>query len=214
MPGFFKKAMGLFVEFDEAPGNSLPQHVSPPGTAARVVARQALNSEELNKFESHFEKLFEQANLPGPDYFEFMRMNETLEQHIKDDKARLSATFASLAHQGLTKDILIATAHKYKELIAEDRTKFERSASQKGEQGIGAKRAELTSLEETARRNGEAIQKLTEEINHAHQAIAALKTAITTEEEKLQKNRQGYLVASDAMLLKIDSDVQQIKNEL
>jgi hypothetical protein len=214
MPGFFKKAMGLFVEFEEAPGKSMPQNVSPPGTAMRIIAPQVLNSEEFNKFESHFEKLFDQANLPGPDYYEFMRMNETLEAHIKDDRARLAATFASLAIQGLTKDILIATAGKYKEIIAEDRTKFEHIASSKGDQEIGGKRAELASLENIVRKNTEVIQKLTEEITESQRAIAVLKTSIGDEEQKLQKNRQGYLVASEAMTMKIDNDVQKIKNDL
>lgn len=214
MPGFFKKAMGLFVEFEEAPGKSMPQNVSPPGTAMRITAPQVLNSEEFNKFEAHFEKLFDQANLPGPDYYEFMRMNETLETHIKNDSARLAATFASLAIQGLTKDILITTAGKYKEIIAEDRTRFESIAANKGVQEIGGKRAELANLEDTVRKNNEAIQKLTEEINQSQSAISELKTSISDEEQRLQKNRQGYLVASEAMMMKIDNDVQKIKNDL
>jgi len=214
MPGFFKKAMGLFVEFEEAPGKSTPQNVSLNGTAMRITAPQVLNSDEINKFEAHFEKLFDQANLPGPDYYEFMRMNETLETHIKDDSARLAATFASLAIQGLTKNILIESADKYKEIIAEDRARFERSATSKGDREIGSKRAELASLENIVRKNAEGIQKLTDEINASERAISELNKTIEEEEQKLQKNRQGYLVASEAMIMKIDNDVQKIKKDL
>ena len=214
MSGFFKKAMGLFVEFEEAPGKSFSKTTAPPAPPGRVVAPQVLNSEDFDKFENHFEKLFDQANLPGPDYYEFMRMNETLEAHIKDDKARLAATFASLSIQGLTKDTLIATADRYKEIVTEDRTKFERIAIEKSDHEIGGKRKELQQLEDSVRKNAEVIQKLTQEINEAQKNINGLKTSITDEEQKLEKNRQGYLVASNAMMLKIDNDIQKIKHDL
>ncbi|HTF21611.1 MAG TPA: hypothetical protein VK658_26210 [Chryseolinea sp.] len=214
MSGFFKKAMGLFVEFEEAPGKSFSKTTAPPAPPGRIASPQVLNSEDFDKFENHFEKLFDQANLPGPDYYEFMRMNETLELHIKDDKARLAATFASLSIQGLTKDTLIATADRYREIIAEDRAKFERIAVEKSEHEIGSKRNELLRLEDSVRNNAEAIQKLTQEINVAQQTINGLKTSISGEEQKLDRNRQGYLVASEAMMMKIDNDIQKIKHDL
>ena len=214
MPGFFRKAMGIFVEFEDTPGKSFPKSIVPAAPPGRIVSVPVLNSEDFDKFENHFEKLFDQANLPGPDYYEFMRMNETLESHIKDDKARLAATFASLSIQGLTKETLIATATRYKEIISEDRARFERTAAGKGESEIGGRRKELAQLEDTVSKNAEVIQKLTQEINDAQKMINGLKTAITEEEQKLEKNRQGYVVASDAMMIKIDTDIQTIKNDL
>jgi chromosome segregation ATPase len=214
MPGFFRKAMGLFVEFEDSPGNSFPKSSAPHAPPGRITSPQVLNSEEFDKFENHFERLFDQANLPGPDYYEFMRMNETLESHIKDDKARLAATFASLSIQGLTKETLITTADRYKDIINEDRTKFERTAREKSEHEIGGRRQELAQFEDTVRKNAEVIEKLTQEINEAQKAINGLTTSIGEEEKKLEKNRQGYLVACEAMMMKIDNDIQKIKNNL
>ncbi|MGC3947014.1 MAG: hypothetical protein QM762_21270 [Chryseolinea sp.] len=214
MSGFFKKAMGLFVEFEDSPGKPIPKSNAPVAPPGRVTSPQVLNSEDFDKFENHFEKLFDQANLPGPDYYEFMRMNETLESHIKDDKARLAATFASLSIQGLTKETLITTADRYKEIIAEDRSKFERTAGDKNDNEIGGRRQELMQLEESVRKNAEVIQRLTQEINDAQNGINGLKSSIQEEEQKLEKNRQGYLLASDAMMMKIETDIQKIKNNL
>jgi FtsZ-binding cell division protein ZapB len=213
MSGFFKKAMGLFVEFEEAPGGSFPKNDAPSLTA-RSKLPPVLNAEDLDKFEKHFEKLFDQANLPGPDYYEFMRMNETLESHIKDDKARLAATFASLTIQGLTKDILIQTAARYKEIVHDDKNKFEQIARQKHEDDIGGRRRELQSLEEKIRQNAEVIQKLTQEITEAKAAAGTLKGSISQEEERLEKNKQGYLIACEAMIRKIDNDLTKIQNDL
>ena len=219
MAGIFKKAMGLFVEFDEdSQSASSPKQSSSSssatGTTQRATAQQMLNAEEYDKFEKHFDKLFDQANLPGPDYYEFMKMMETLEAHIKDEKARISATFASLTIQGLTKDKLVETANKYKEIITSDKVQFEKIANQKSEQEIGQKRKDLKGLEETIVRNSEMIQKLTKEITEAQTALGSLKAIIGEEEQKLARNKQGYLFACEAMLKKITEDIQKIQTTL
>lgn len=212
MSGFFKKAMGLFVEFEEAPGKSSLKSDAPQ-SASRIIPPR-VNSEDLDKFSIHFEKLFDQANLPGPDYYEFMRMNETLESHIKDDKARLAATFASLSIQGLTKEALIDTAGKYKEMVGEDRKKFEQTAKQKGEMDIGSKRQDLNALEDKILKNSEVIQRLTKEIAEAQNSKTNLSTAIEQEEQRLEKNRQGYLIACEAMVRRIEDDIIKFKTDL
>ena len=104
---FFKKALGVFVELDTTGGDNSPApstyrpsstpsaHVSSPSPSGPVDMASA------EKFEKHFETLFDKANLPGPDYFEFWKTMETLEKHIPDESARIAATFASLSVQGL-----------------------------------------------------------------------------------------------------------------
>jgi hypothetical protein len=218
MAGIFKKAMGLFVEFEEEQqsASSSNQSSSSPSTssATRVSPQQMLNAEEFDKFEKHFEKLFDQANLPGPDYYEFMKMMETLEAHIKDEKARISATYASLTIQGLTKEKLVETATKYKEIIGADKMQFEKIANAKSEQEIGQKRKDLKGLEDTIVKNSEMIQKLTKEITEAQVALGGLKATISEEEQKLARNKQGYMMACEAMLQKISEDIKKIQTTL
>jgi hypothetical protein len=43
-----------------------------------------LDEATIDKFDRHFETLFDQANLPGPDYYEFWKMMKTFKPHIKD----------------------------------------------------------------------------------------------------------------------------------
>jgi hypothetical protein len=214
MAGIFKKAMGLFVEFEE--DSQRPPHqtsASSSGTI-RVSPQQVLNAEEFDKFEKHFEKLFDQTNLPGPDYYEFMKMMETLEAHIKDEKARMSATYASLTIQGLTKEKLLQTANHYKEVISKDKALFEKTANEKSEKEIGQKRRDLVNLEETIKRHSEMIQKLTQEISESQIAMGKLKATVTEEESKLTKNKQGYLLACEAMMRKITEDITKIQTTL
>jgi hypothetical protein len=216
MAGIFKKAMGLFVEFEEDAATSATQSNSnrPPSPNGLSTPQQVLNAEEYDKFEKHFEKMFEQANLPGPDYYEFWKMMETLEAHIKDEKARMAATFASLSIQGLTKNRLVETATKYKELIDLDKVQFEKVANEKSEKEIGHKKKEFHALEEMIVKHSEMIQKLTKEITDSQAAMAKLKTVITEEETKLAKNKQGYNVACEAMMRKITDDINKIQTTL
>lgn len=216
MASIFKKAMGLFVEFEEDPQKPATPNSSPSSSSGpvRVSPQQMLNAEEFDKFEKHFEKLFDQANMPGPDYYEFMKMTETLEEHIKDEKARFSATYASLAIQGLTKEKLVETAGKYKEIINQDKTQFEKTANDKSERDIGQKKKDLQGMEEAIVRHAETIQKLTKEITESQIAMGKLKATIAEEEGKLAKNKQGYMIACEAMMKKISEDITKIQTTL
>jgi hypothetical protein len=214
MAGIFKKAMGLFVEFEEDEKQSAPTSKTAAASTPRVSPQFVMNNEDYDKFEKHFEKMFEQANMPGPDYYEFWKMMETLEAHIKDEKARISATFASLSIQGLTKEKLVETATKYKELINLDKAQFEKVANDKSEKDIGNKRKELQQLEETIVKHSELIQKLTKEISDSQVAMGKLKAIITEEETKLAKNKQGYNVACEAMMRKISDDINKIQTTI
>ncbi len=215
MSGIFKKAMNLFVEFEEDTENSAKPTSPSPAVSRKIEApTQSLNPDEFDKFEKHFEKIFDQANFPGPDYYEFWKMSETLEVHIKDEKARLSATYASLAIQGLTKEKLVETATKYKELIDLDKLTFEKAIHDKAEKEIGVKRKDLQQLEQVVAKNAEMIQKLTKEISDAQVSMSGLKKTITEEESKLARNKQGYALACEAMTRKISDDITKIQTTL
>ncbi|MBT1708309.1 hypothetical protein KK062_08740 [Fulvivirgaceae bacterium PWU5] len=227
MAGIFKKAMGLFVEFEEDKAtHGLSQKDSrttverqsakPPDAVpqGRAPARPALNEETFEKFEQHFEKLFDQANLPGPDYYEFWKMMETLEVHIKDERARIAATYASLAIQGLTKAKLMETAEKYKTLIEQDQSSFEKAAREKGDHAISQQQQQVKQLEETIVQHSEAIRKLTQEITESQAAMKVLQDSIADEQQKLETNKQGYALACEAMLRKINNDITKIQTTL
>lgn len=219
---FFKKAMGLFVEFEDDGSNNDSVTPTPSATvnpaansgtgSPRPVA--PLNQEELDKFEKHFDKLFDGANLPGPDYYEFWKTMDTLEQHIPDEKARFSATFASLSIQGLTKDKLIQTASHYQELIKKDKLAFDKAFAAKAGSEITGRQAAVKDMEQKIASNSELIQKLTKEISDAQTRIMSLKKEIIDEEARLNSSRNGYDMACNAMISKISSDIEKIKTLL
>lgn len=217
---FFKKAMGFFVEIEEDPQKteqSSSSDVPPADFTSRPVTTTYANNlskDELDKFERHFDKLFDETNLPGPDYYEFMKMMDTLEAHIPDEKARFGATYASLTIQGLTKDKLLNTANAYLQVVEKDKAAFEKAAAAKAGQEIQTRQSLMKELELKIASNSEMIQKLTKEITDAQARITTLKKEVIDEEAKITNSKGGYNVACQAMLTKITSDIEKIKTIL
>jgi chromosome segregation ATPase len=217
MASFLKKAVGLFVEFDDKTATdsnidsgTLLNNQSPTSFSTGRV----LVADELEKFEKYFEQLFEKANLPGPDYFEFWKMMETLEPHVPDENARIAATFSALSVQGLTKQTLVETANKYLVVIQNDKTNFEKALSEKSKVEVDQRKQQLQENETLINKNYEEIQNLTRQIAQAQEQISKLKGEIQEEEGKMQRNGSGYNIACDAMMKKISSDINKIQNTL
>ncbi len=214
MASFFKKALGVFVEFDEEQNKeAAPSSIQMPSIPIEI-SRNPDNHAEAAKFEKYFENLFEKANMPGPDYFEFYKTMEMLEAHIADEKARLSATFASLAIQGLTKKNLLETAAKYRSIIQQDKSNFENALDEKMKADIGQRQDQLKGMEQKIAANSEQIQNLTKEISDTQVLIGQIKTEVMEQENKLTKNKNGYQVACQAVLNKIETDIQKIQTTL
>jgi hypothetical protein len=232
----FKKALGLFVEFEpEEPKASnpnsswsedgLPIQVKPKARATSsydnsnlpanaIVSRATLSQGDIDKFEKHFEDLFNNVNLPGPDYYEFWKMMETLEAAVPDEAVRMNAVFSTLKVQGLTKETLVSSAEKYLQVVDKDKLEFQSAVGSKVMGEIEGRKNSITALEEKNKQNAELIQKLTAEINDNTQKITSLKKEVIDEEAKINNNTNGYNIACDAMLAKLSSDIQKIKTSL
>jgi hypothetical protein len=211
MAKLLRKALGLFVEFNDdniaSTANQNPSDENEP-------AKFHFQGEDLEKFETHFEQVMDAANLPGPDYYEFIKMMEVLEKAVPDEKARMAAVFASLSVQGLTKDKLLKTAEKYQEVIENDHQNFNNALSAKSDSDINNKKQTALELDQTIRDNSELIQKLTKEITKSQVEIGKLKEQISESEDKLANSKKGYEVAYNAMLSKIKSDIRSIQTSI
>jgi uncharacterized coiled-coil protein SlyX len=212
---FFKKALGVFVELDTS-ADSAPSVSSsrPSSPASSPIGFTQLDQASAEKFEKHFEQLFDKANLPGPDYFEFWKTMETLEKLIPDEGSRLAATYASLSVQGLTKAKLLDTAAAYMDVIAKDRAAFEQAAAAKAAAAVDGRKHTVVELEQRIAANSEQIRKLNAEITEMQGKISGLKKELVDEEMKLNTNRTGYQLACDAMTSKIKGDIEKIRTQL
>ena len=208
---FFRKAISLFVVLEENEPQKSPERTAAPEPAGaqRPPASEAtaLSKADISKFEKHFEQLFEQTNLPGPDYYEFWKTMDTLESHIPDETARIHAVFASLKIQGLTKSILIDTAGKYKEAVLLDKANFESAVQKKAEAEIAGREANIQKMEKERVEKQRMIEKLQQEIQDAAAQTEKMQQEIADERAKIDNAQRGYLAACNAMITKIEADV-------
>jgi hypothetical protein len=208
MSGLGKKILGAFVEVNEneksqrtenAAGSVGSAAGSVTGTAGSVAAGRP-----DDRFAAHFDQLFSEANIPGPDYYEFSRMTAAM-QAIADEQARFYAAFAGLQVQGLDKDKLLSTAAEYLKVLEADASRFQSTVDNTLQEKVTSKKS---AVEEKDRR----IQALSQEINDLQQQITTLKAEIRENEEKIEASTGGYAAESQRRKAAIQADMEKIKH--
>ena len=207
MASFGKKILSAFVEI------SGDEKKSPPAASTEAVPEYkaadkkfTTASESSTKFTQYFEKLFRDANLPGPDYFEFSKMVEAMSS-IPDEKARYTAVFAGLSVQGLDKAKLLSTAAEYLRILNTDAANFHSTVDAALQEKVHAKQREIS--DKTAR-----SQQLAKEIEQLQLQIDALHQEIRENEEKIESNSGGYKIESSRMKDRIENDMEKIKQHI
>ena len=223
MAGLGKKILSAFVEVnppDAQPaasdknkkGEGVPQGGSATGTpgnnsqwsgvpqSAPSGAQQAPTD---NRMTEYFDKLFSDANIPGPDYFEFSKMVAALKA-VPDEFTRYTAAFAGLLVQGLTREKLLSTAEEYLKVLDTDAAHFHSTVEAALQEKVQDKKAQA---EEKATR----IQALSKEINDLQSQIAVLQAEISDSEQKITGRSGDYTVESTARKQQIVADIEKIK---
>jgi len=122
MASFGKKILSAFVEVTEEKKTVImPEETQPRSTPVPVTKMASVAG--IEKFKQYFDKLFNDANLPGPDYFEFAKMTQAM-MAMPDEKARYAAAYAGLSVQGLDKSKLLETAGAYLKILETDAANF------------------------------------------------------------------------------------------
>ena len=168
----------------------------------------------MERFEQYFTKLFDKSNQPGPDYYEFSKMDDNLSAHISNDTERLKIVFSSFQIQNVTKEHLLASIEYYKKVINDDRPNFEQILEQKNNSGLEAKKLEISANQQKIIDNTEAIARMTAEIEQSRIKVATLSEQVNEEESKMNSIKNGYNMASQAILNKLNNDAQKIQTTL
>lgn len=202
MASFGKKFLSAFVELtDEKDAVKMPEetkHFSAP-----VATPMAVAGTVSEKFKDYFNKLFSEANLPGPDYFEFTKMTEAMVA-IPDEKSRYSAAFAGLSVQGLDKAKLLNTASEYLKILESDAANFNSTVDATLKEKVEAKQQEIVQKQQR-------MEQLTREISDLQNQVQLLQLEVKENEEKIESNSGGYKVSSERMKQQILMDIEKIK---
>ena len=157
--------------------------------------------QDFEKFKDHFDQIFDQANLPGPDYYEFSKMVDSMGTAIPME-TRILAAFNGLKIQGMTKERLLSSASEYIHILDADAANF----AKKVQEEVAAKKK---SAEETAKlieQKKQAIDQLQKEIND-HQITVNEYGNIET---KMNEKISVYNMALTQMKSRISDDINKI----
>ena len=218
MAGLGKKILSAFVEVNppdaqpaasdknkKGEGVSAGPQTDPSGPSGGFPPSGAQQSPPIpdSRMLEYFDKLFSDANIPGPDYFEFSKMVTALKA-VPDEFTRYSAAFAGLQAQGLTKEKLLSTAEEYLKVLDTDAAHFHSTVEAALQEKVQDKKAE-------AEQKATRIQTLSKESNDLQSQIAALQAEIRDSEEKITGRSGDYTAESAARKQQIAADIERIK---
>ena len=182
----------------------LPKTTTPAATFTSTTTNNSYTTQENSrKFKEYFEKLFKEANLPGPDYFEYSKMLEAM-QSVPDEQVRFITAFAGLNVQGLDKQKLLSTAAQYLQLLDTDAQNFHSSVDAALQEKVVEKKKQLEEKEQR-------IQQLTQEISTLQNDMLTMQAEIKDNEAKIEANTGGYKNESEVMKNRIALDIEKIK---
>lgn len=205
MTSIGKKILSAFVEIT---GEERLPVVKPPGTDQHFTKHESYTppADNTGKFRQYFDKLFVDANIPGPDYFEFSKMIEAMKT-VPDEKARYNAVFAGLSVQGLDKQKLLGTAGEYLRILNSDAAQFNSTVDAALQEKVHARQTEIAD-------KTERIEQLSKEIAELHQQISTMNEEIKQNKEKIENNSGSYKTELEAMRSRILSDMEKIKQHI
>ena len=212
MSSIGKKILSTFIEVGEEKKEVSAAPEQPGGTAGASAARTTAatagtgttGGQPDQRFLDYFDKLFSEANIPGPDYYEFARMIAAM-QAITDERSRYAAAFAGLQVQGLDKEKLLATAGEYLRVLTADADRFGKTVESALQEKVHSRSAE-------AEEKGRRIQALSQEVLELQAQITAMQQEIREAKEKLDVNSNAYTSESERRKQQIQTDIGKINN--
>jgi hypothetical protein len=205
MASIGKKILSAFVEVeDEKRAPARAAGAESAGAAEPAAADPVQAASEDRRFLDYFDTLFSEANIPGPDYYEFARMIAAM-QAIADERSRYAAAFAGLQVQGLDKDKLLATAGEYLRVLTADADRFGKTVEAALQEKVHSRSAE-------AEEKGRRIQALSQEMLELQAQITAMQKEVGEAKEKLEANSNAYAFESERRKRQIQTDIGKINN--
>lgn len=180
------KLMEILNPFESKPKEDIVIEISTPLTGTNTqptIGLQSIGTVIDPSVEEHFIKLMKDANLPGPDYFEFKNAINQNTLPIAENML-FQTVFNTFKAMGVEKNILLSSLDEYISIITKDKEAFELQIKTKQDEDIVRKQSilnqhqlKITELNnEIARLNNESNQ-IQQEINNSQLQISNITNA-------------------------------------
>ena len=201
MKDFFKAALSSLVTMEDDKPTPAPTVGAPAVVVMPSSIIPSFSNAEIEKFTQHFDDVLQKGKTTAaPAYYEFNKVLMTLAAHLADPKARISAAFAALSVQGLTKEKLIESANHCVELLQEDKNGLEKAITSKLEGEVGSRKTQIDSLQKEVELASQQIQDLTKKITENQAKMKTLTDESADAQSKIQRSHDSYVTAFTAVM--------------
>ena len=220
MSDFLKRAAGLIFNVDDSddtsdettPAKKKPtENIISTGAAASYTAPIApassgsTDNASIEKFRAYFKNLYDKANMPGADFYEYHNMVEAMGNLIADE-VKYPSVYAGFGGQ-ITKEKLVSSAQHYLELLQSDRSDFDKSYAVAKQQKVLERKAQ-------ADKKAAEIKALQEKIAALNQDIIQLNQQASEDDLRLNSEQAAYYQQSDAFQQNIRTGIDKINQYL
>jgi len=212
----FKKILGAFIEIPEdekAPVKKTGTEVKKstitdiaPETMPPTPQYTSTNTASASEFEGHFNNLIEEENkknFPGTDFYEFIIAKENMNA-IPVEETKYVTTFNVLKSTGLTKQVLLDTAKRYKDIVVNELNAFLNTFQQTYKQQVDDKQALIDQ-------KAKQMQQLSEQINVLNQEMLSIQTEMNQNKIKLSSKKEGFQIAALNKQKSIQDEIDKIE---
>lgn len=162
-------------------------------------------------FVDYFHKIFDETNLPGPDFHEFVSALENMKNIPMDEQPKYLAVYATLITQGCTKQKLVDSAKIYLEKFAEKRNGFSKALEAQMSESVGGKQSIIDGLKKKNDEIDAEIKRLADQkVANAEQANK-LSLELNEEATKLNIKKADFETTYNSMVAGINDSLDKIQ---
>lgn len=199
---FWKKPEGS----EEVPKLKAFNPPLPSATAIAAVMPQ-VDATSGSEFDQYLNKIMEDANLPGPDYYEFSKALASLKSAPLTDEQKYVTIFAGFQAQGVTPKALVDAAQKYIAILGQKK-------SSEFDPSVASAEVSITGKESLVKQLGEENIRLSQQIQDNATKITKATEEVTTLRSKLEIKKTTFNLSFQNFIKKIMDDVDNITKYL
>jgi chromosome segregation ATPase len=142
------------------------------------------------------------------EYFKFRMALEAMESIQSDENSQFQSVMATGKVLGATKDGILESLKKYKELVTKDRVDFENEFESRKNLKIEEKNKEINRISDQISQHQLTIENLKIELNEYTNKKIVLTSQLEEEKSKMDSTKDNYLNVANAIenYLKLDEE--------
>jgi len=176
-------------------------------TSAGVHTVPQLDQNSTSEFNKYLMKLMDDANLPGPDYYEFAKALQALAAVPLTEQQKYMSVFAGFQAQGVTAESLVDAAGKYIAILGQKKSsEFDASVSTAAQS--------IKNMESAIERLRLENEELTNKLSANAQQMAKLNGDVIANKGKLEIKKTTFEVSYKNFIEKIMQDRENIQKYL